>query len=75
MFSLCTSDPKQCSEFFLRNRILKASLLFYTSPVFVSTSDLLHDTGRTRWHSWLRYCTPIREVAGSIPDGVNGNFH
>jgi len=29
----------------------------------------------TRWLSWLRNCTTIRKVAGSIPDGVIGIFH
>ena len=24
---------------------------------------------------WLRCCATNRKVAGSIPDGVNGNFH
>jgi len=24
---------------------------------------------------WLRYCATNRKVAGSIPAGVNGNFH
>jgi len=28
----------------------------------------------TRWRSWLRHCATIRKVAGSIPDGVIGNF-
>ena len=29
----------------------------------------------TRWRSWLRHCATNRKVAGSIPDGVSGNFH
>jgi len=29
----------------------------------------------TRWGSWLRHCAASRKVAGSIPDGVAGNFH
>jgi len=29
----------------------------------------------TRWRSWLRHCATSRKVAGSIPDGVIGNFH
>ena len=36
--------------------------------------DNLESCG-TRWRSWLRYCTKSRKVAGSIPDGVIGNFH
>jgi hypothetical protein len=24
---------------------------------------------------WLRHCTTIRKVTGSIPDGVTGIFH
>jgi hypothetical protein len=31
--------------------------------------------GGTRWRSWLKHCTTIRKVAGSIPDGVIGIFH
>jgi hypothetical protein len=31
--------------------------------------------GVTRWRSWLRHCTTIQKVAGSIPDGVTGIFH
>jgi hypothetical protein len=27
------------------------------------------------WRSWLRHCTTIRMVVGSIPDGVTGTFH
>jgi hypothetical protein len=27
-----------------------------------------------RWHRWLRHCATNRQVAGSIPDGVSGNF-
>jgi len=30
---------------------------------------------RCWWRSWLRHCATIRKVAGSIPDGVIGNFH
>jgi len=30
--------------------------------------------GGTRWRSWLKYCAGSRKVAGSIPDGVSGNF-
>ena len=33
------------------------------------------DTGGTRRRSWLRHYATSREVAGSIPDGVNGIFH
>jgi len=33
------------------------------------------DSGGTRWRRWLRHYTKFRKVAGSIPDGVNGNFH
>jgi len=29
----------------------------------------------TRWRSWLSHCATSRNVAGSIPDGVIGNFH
>jgi hypothetical protein len=29
----------------------------------------------TRWRSGLRHCATSRKVAGSIPDGVIGNFH
>jgi hypothetical protein len=29
----------------------------------------------TRWRSWLRHCATNRNVAGSIPDGLTGNFH
>jgi hypothetical protein len=28
-----------------------------------------------RWHSLLRHCATSWEGAGSIPEGVNGNFH
>ena len=28
-----------------------------------------------RWRSWLGNCATCRKVAGSIPDGVIGNFH
>ena len=28
-----------------------------------------------RWRSWLRHCATSQKVAGSIPDGVIGNFH
>ena len=30
---------------------------------------------RTAVAQWLRRCATNRKVAGSIPDGVNGNFH
>jgi len=30
--------------------------------------------GGTRWRIWLRHCATNRKIAGSIPDGVNGNF-
>ena len=29
----------------------------------------------TWWCSWFRYCATSRQVAGSIPDGVNGILH
>ena len=29
----------------------------------------------TRWRIWLRHCATRRKIAGSIPDGVIGNFH
>ena len=29
----------------------------------------------TLWRSQLRHCATSRKVAGSIPDGVIGNFH
>jgi hypothetical protein len=29
---------------------------------------------RTWWHGWLRHCAKRRKFAGSIPDGVTGNF-
>ena len=35
----------------------------------------LQSCGGTRWRSWLTHCATIRKVAGSIPDGVNENFH
>jgi hypothetical protein len=28
-----------------------------------------------RWHGCLRNCATRRKEAGSIPDGVIGNFH
>ena len=28
----------------------------------------------TQWHGWLRHCATSQKVAGSIPDGVIGNF-
>jgi hypothetical protein len=31
-------------------------------------------SGGTWWRSWLRHCATSRKVAGSIPDGVTGNF-
>jgi hypothetical protein len=31
--------------------------------------------GGTRWCSWLRHRATSRKVAGSIPDGIIGNFH
>ena len=31
-------------------------------------------TWGTRWRSWLRQRATNRKVAGSIPDGVTGNF-
>jgi len=30
---------------------------------------------REQWRSWLRHCITNRKVAGSIHDGVTGNFH
>jgi hypothetical protein len=27
-----------------------------------------------RWHSWLRHCAKNQKGAGSIPDGITGNF-
>jgi len=30
--------------------------------------------GAARWRSWLRHYATNRQVAGSIPDGVNGIF-
>ena len=32
-------------------------------------------TRGTQWRSWLRHCAISRQVAGSIPDGVIGNFN
>jgi hypothetical protein len=29
----------------------------------------------TRWRSWFRHYASIRQVAGSIPDGIIGIFH
>ena len=29
---------------------------------------------KTRWYSWLRHFATSHKVAGSIPDGVIGNF-
>jgi hypothetical protein len=31
--------------------------------------------GGTWWRSWLRHCSTSRKVAGSISDGVIGNFN
>jgi hypothetical protein len=30
------------------------------------------EVGGARWRSWLRHYATNRNVAGSIPDGVNG---
>jgi hypothetical protein len=40
-----------------------------------SLSPVLSRMRNTRWSSWLRHCATSRKVAGSIPDGVTGNFH
>ena len=34
-----------------------------------------HNYGDTRLRFWLRHCAKSREVAGSIPDGINGICH
>jgi hypothetical protein len=36
---------------------------------------LIGAEGVTRWRSCLRHCATSRKVAGSIPDGVIGNFY
>ena len=35
----------------------------------------LINAGGPRWRSWLRHCSTIQKVAGSIPCGVIGIFH
>jgi hypothetical protein len=35
------------------------------------SSVYLNLSGDTRWCSWLKHCTKIPKVTGSIPDGVN----
>ena len=36
---------------------------------------LANSGGGTAVAQWLRRCATTRKVAGSIPDGVIGNFH
>ena len=45
--------------------------LNFTLPIRISYCW----TWGIRWRSWLRHYATSRKVAGSIPDGVIGNFH
>jgi hypothetical protein len=58
--------------------------LFYRKYLSLATIDeisatkiiwIFIQTGGTRWRSWLVHSATNRKVAGSIPYGVNGNFH
>ena len=35
----------------------------------------MYSSRGTRRRSWMRHCASIRQVAGSIPDGIIGIFH
>jgi len=43
--------------------------------VFLHITKCILVVRGTRWRSWLRHCPKSRKIAGSIPDGVTGNFH
>ena len=43
-----------------------------TAPIICISYN---STTGTRWRIWSRHCATNRKVAGSIPDGVIGNFH
>ena len=56
------------------------TLLYHTialsiHPPFKGFSTLKFILHSLLGRSWLRHCATSRKVAGSIPDGVTGNFH
>jgi hypothetical protein len=66
-FQLAANKPFQ---------LLTDNFVFYTlSPYGFIQHYKVSILRVTRWCSWLRHCTTSRKVAGSIPDGVIGNFH
>ena len=53
------------------------ALLYHRQDTNYQQNNELHLTPiymGTRWSSWLRHCATSGKVAGSIPDGVIGNF-
>jgi hypothetical protein len=55
----------------------KVSLEFFTWCIFTFRTRLVHTYygARCWWRSWLMHCATCRKVAGTIPDGVTGNFY
>ena len=60
---------KQCSTVTGLFESISVSSYLYRATNFV------HLPSTFRWRSWLRHCATSRKVAGSVPDGVIGNFH
>jgi hypothetical protein len=73
--SLCQIQSRLTLLFWERHLKNSSNLMAVTWVIWKENSgDFYTDCG-TRWRSCLRHCATSRKFAGSIPDGVIGNFH
>jgi len=58
------------------NNIIVIYWDYIVTIIFVQYNFDKYNSNRgRRWRSWLRHCATSRKFAGSIPDGVTGNFY